>query len=92
MDKPAKLPDPLGPLSMAVPSFSIVSANAEVRGVLEIEEWTTIFAEKEAPTQRFLLNCRSAKTLVLENLSLYGSYTLLRIVSFLPLVVPVMVI
>ena len=53
MDKPAKLPDPLGPLSlsMAVPSSSIASANAEVRGVLEIEERTTIFAGKEAYTK-----------------------------------------
>ena len=60
VDKPAKLPDPLGPLSLstAVPSSSIASANAEVRGVLEIEERTTIFAGKEAPTQRFLPNLR----------------------------------
>ena len=46
VDKPAKLPDPLSPLSRAVPSSSIASANAEVKGVLEIEEWTTIGAGK----------------------------------------------
>ena len=55
VNKPAKLPDPLGPLSRAVPLSSIASANAEVRGVLEIEELTTI---GEAPTQRFLPNLR----------------------------------
>ena len=58
VDKPAKLPDPLGPLSMAVPSSSIALINAEVRGVLEIEERTTIDAGKEAPTQRFQPNLR----------------------------------
>ena len=58
VDEPAKLPDPLGPLSRAVPLSSIASANAEVRGALEIEKRTTVGAGKEAPTQRFLLNLR----------------------------------
>ena len=49
MNKPAKLPDPLGPLSRAVPLSSIASANAEVRGVLEIEEQTTIGEGKRGP-------------------------------------------
>ena len=52
MDKPAKLPDPLGPLSTAVLSSSIASANAEVRGVLEIEERATIFLQEKRPLQK----------------------------------------
>ena len=48
VDKPAK--DHLGLLSRAVLSSSIASANAEVRGVLEIEERTTIIgAGKRGP-------------------------------------------
>ena len=53
VDKPAKLTDPLSPLSKAVPSSSIVSANAEVRGVLEIEEQITIGTGKTGPYTKF---------------------------------------
>ena len=59
MDKPAKLPDPLGPLSTAVPSSSIASANAEVRGVLEIEERTTLFfCRKRGPYIKVSAECK----------------------------------